>query len=179
MKTIEIDQDVYNYVISNATQAGESPSSILRRELHLPQPKENIEVDDETYDYLLAKMTNFGESASDVLRRELNIDDAHPHDPTNTIIFHIPSGTGNQPWNRPESAIVAIVGSVLRIVNDDMMPHRLHTSGVPFPHPNSDILPGQAADFILQVPFDPSTSQPLYDHAAGPTAQFWIRVQQP
>ena len=179
MKTIQIDRDVYNYVISRAAQAGESPSLILRRELRVPQPTETIEVDDDIYNYLLSKATNIGESASDILRRELNLDEA-PHDePTTAIVFHIPAGTGNQPWNTLEHAIVATVGDTLRIVNDDTVPHRLHTSGIPFPHPSTDILPGQAADFVLQAPFDHSSGQPLYDHNAGPTAQFWITVRPP
>lgn len=179
MKTIQIDQDVYNYVISKAAQAGESPSLILRRELHLPQPTETIEIDDDTYKFLLSKTANLGESASDILRRELNLDEASHPEPADAIVFHIPAGTGNQPWNTPESAIVATVGNMLRIVNDDTLPHRLHTSGIPFPHPSSDILPGQAADFVLEAPFDPGASQPLYDHNAGSDAQFWINVRPP
>jgi negative regulator of replication initiation len=178
MKTIKIDRDVYNYLMSKAASAGESPSLILRRELHLPQPTETIEVDDDTYNYLVSKTANFGESASDILRRELNLDE-EPHDgPTGAIVFHIPAGTGAQPWNTRESAIAATVGDTLRIVNDDSVAHRLHTNGNPFPHPSSDIPPGQAADFVLQTQFDSSaTSQPLYDHNAGPNAQFWINVR--
>ena len=176
MKTIKIDQDVYNYLISKATTAGESPSLILRRELHLPQPTETIEVDDDTYRYLVSKTANFGESASDILRRELNLDEEPHHDPTGTIVlFHIVAGTGTQPWNTKENPVVATVGDTLRIVNDDSVPHRLHTNGNPFPHPSSDIPPGQTADFVLQTPFD--SSQPLYDHNAGPNAQFWINVR--
>jgi len=177
MKTIRIDQDVYNYLISKAAQAGESPSLTLRRELHMPQPTEIIEVDDDTYKYLLSKMANIGESASDILRRELNLHGAPHHDPAGVIVFHISAGTGNQPWNMPENAIVATVGNILRIVNDDTVAHRLHTSGIPFPHPSTDILPGQSADFVLEAPFDPGAGQPLYDHNAGAVAQFWITVR--
>lgn len=179
MKTIQIDRDVYNYVISKAATAGESPSLILRRELHVPQPTETIEVDDDTYNYLLSKTANLRESASDILRRELNLDEAPHHDASGAIVFHIPAGTGTQPWNTPERAIVATVGNTLRIVNDDSVPHRLHTSGIPFPHPSTDILPGQAADFVLQAPFDSGVSQPLHDHDAGSNAQFWINVRPP
>jgi negative regulator of replication initiation len=160
MKTIQIDRDVYDYIISKATTAGESPSSILRRELHVPQPTETIEVDDNTYTYLLSKTANLGESVSDILRRELNLDEAPHHDTTGAIVFHIPAGTGTQPWNTQEHTIVATVGDTLRIVNEDSVPHRLHTSGIPFSHPGADILPGQSADFVLQQPFDPGTSQP-------------------
>ena len=66
------------------------------------------------------------------LHSELNLDQT-PHDePTVAIVFHIPGGTGNQPWTTLEHAIVATVGDTLRIVNDDTVPHRLHTSGIPF-----------------------------------------------
>lgn len=179
MKTIQIDQDVYSYLLSKAAQAGALPSLILRRELHLPQPTETIEVDEDTYSYLLSKTANFNESASDILRRELNLDQVPPPPPSGAIVFHIPAGTGNQPWNNRERAILATVGNTWRLVNDDTVPHRLHTTGIPFPHPSSDILPGQAADCVLQAPFDPGASQPLYDHNAGSNAHFWIKVQLP
>ena len=34
----------------------------------------------------------------------------------------------------------------------------------------------RSAEFVLQAPFDPQQGGPLYDHAAGPAAQFWLRV---
>ena len=73
--------------------------------------------------------------------------------------------------------IEAVVSNTLRIFNDDSVPHRLHTAGIPFPHPNADIAPGQSAAFVLQAPFDATVSEPLHDHAGGPTAQFWILVR--
>jgi negative regulator of replication initiation len=178
VKTIQIDADVYNYILSKAAAAGESLSLVLRRELHLPQPTETIEVDDDIYSYLLSKAESFGESASDILRRKLNVDHQEPHhDGAHTIVFHIPAGTGTQAWNTRDHAIVANVGDTLQIVNDDSAPHRLHTSGDPFPHQSADIAPGQTADFVLQTAFDPGTNHPLYDHNAGPSAQFWIYVR--
>ena len=72
--------------------------------------------------------------------------------------------------------VVATVGDTLRIVNDDTVTHRLHTSGSPFLHPTDDIQPGQAADDLLQQPFDPRPAAPLYDHSTGRTAEFWILV---
>ena len=178
MKTIEIDRDVYNYLISKATTADESPSLILRRELHMPQPTETIEVDDDTYHYLVSKTANFAESPSDILRRELNLGADPHHEPTGEIVFHILAGTGAQSWNTRESAIVATVGDTLRIVNDDSVAHRLHTDGSPFPHPSTDIPPGGTANFVLQTPYDSTaTNHPLYDHDAGTNAQFWINVR--
>jgi len=176
MKTIQIDRDVINYLISKAVKPGEIPSAILRRELHLSQPTEAVEIDDDTYDYLLSKTVNLGESASDIIRRELKLD-AKPIVGAKSVVFHIPAGTGIQPWNTRERIIDAVVGDTLLLVNDDSVPHRLHTTGIPFPHPGTDIMPGQTAGFVLQAPFDPGPSQPLHDHAAGPNAQFWIIVR--
>lgn len=76
-----------------------------------------------------------------------------------------------------EQAVNASVGDTLRIVNDDSVPHRLHTNGAPFPHPVESITPGQSQDFVLQTPFDPGISQPLCDHDSGQTAAFWIVVR--
>jgi hypothetical protein len=92
------------------------------------------------------------------------------------VVFHIPAGTGGSPWNTLATIVVAAVGDTLRIVNDDSVAHMPHASGSPFPHPTTDIQPGQQADYVLQSPFDPGTSTPLYDHDHGPAAQFWIRV---
>ncbi len=178
MKSIQIDNDVYSFIISKASSPGESPSLILRRELHLAEAVQTIEIDEETYSYLLSKTANLGESASDILRRELKLKET-PHGTQDTIVFHIPAGTGTQAWNKREDVIVATVGSTLRLVNDDTVPHRLHTDGAPFPHPSADLQPDQTADFLLQAPFDSGTNHPLHDHSAGPSSQFWINVTPP
>lgn len=73
MKTIRIEQDIYDYIESKTVQSGEAPALVLRRELHLPQPTETIEIDDETYLYLVSKALVLGESASDILRAELHL----------------------------------------------------------------------------------------------------------
>jgi len=115
VKTIQIDRDLYNYIVSKAAEPGESPSLILRRELHLPQPTETLEVDDDIYSYLLSKAESFGESASDILRHELNADGEPHHDAPDTIVFHIPAGTGSQPGNTREHAVVAKAFKVPRV----------------------------------------------------------------
>jgi predicted CopG family antitoxin len=176
MKTIEIHKDIYDYLISRAASPGESLSAVLRRELNLGQPTESIEVDDDTYAYLLARASNFGESPSDILRRELRLGEQPHPEPNGVVVFHIPAGTGTAPWNSPETMLVAWTGNTLRIFNDDAVPHRLHTSGAPFPHPAMNIMPGQSADYLLESPFDPATSPPLYDHNSGPAAAFWLKV---
>jgi hypothetical protein len=179
VKTIQVDLDIYNFLKSKAAQPGASPALVLRRELNVPQPTESIEIDDDTFAVLLSKAASLGESASDILRRELKLVAAPPPDPAGLVVFHIPAGTGTRAWNARGGAIMATVGDTLRIVNDDSVPHRLHTDGIPFPHPGADIPPGQAADYVLQAPFDPIASQPLYDHDAGATALFWITVRPP
>jgi hypothetical protein len=151
--------------------AGQTASTILRREL-----TRTIEIDDDLHAFILSLATEIGESASTILRRELRLRQDSLHAPGGVVEFHIASGTGATPWNTPETILVATVGQTLRIVNDDAVPHRLHTSGSPFPHPATDILPGQSADALLQTPYDATTQGPLPDHAAGPAAQFWIRV---
>jgi hypothetical protein len=177
MRKIQIDRGIYDYLSSKATEAGELPSTILRRELRVPQPMETIEVDEQTYNFIVSKTVSIGESASSILRRELHMTEEPHNAEREIVIFHIPANTGAQPWNTPEAAVVAVVGDILRIINDDAVPHRLHTPGSPFPHPATDIMPGQAVDFVLQTVFDPNQSGPLYDHGAGRTAEFWIRVQ--
>jgi predicted CopG family antitoxin len=181
VKTIQIDLDIYEYLVSKAVDIGEPPSRILRRELALPNlpNKKEIDIEDDVYGYLVSKSVDLGESASDILRRELHLDsDPHEHGGGPRMVeFHIPAGTGTNPWNTREQAVNASVGGTLRIVNDDSVPHRLHTNGAPFPHPVGDISPGQSQDFVLQTPFDPGVNQPLYDHNSGPTAAFWIVVR--
>jgi hypothetical protein len=177
MPTILIDQDIYDYLASKAAATGEQPSSVLRRELHVPQPQATLEIDDQTYAFLLSKTTSLGESASSILRRELHLGGDSPDAQPTVITFHIPANTGTMAWNTRQTAVVGAVGDTLRIVNDDAVPHRLHTSGTPFAHPATDILSGQSADYVLQAPFDPDQAGPLYDHDAGTQAEFWIRVQ--
>lgn len=186
MKTIQIERDVYNLVVSKAAATGEAPSSILRRELRIPQPTETIEIDDDTYTYLLSKAATLGETASDILRRELNTGETpHPEEPPpdnhpdihGLVTFHIAAGTGTGAWNTQENSVFAAVGDTLHLVNDDAVPHRLHTDGVPFIHPANDLMPGESADFVLATPFHFGMNGTLYDHDSGPNAKFWITVR--
>lgn len=180
MKTIQIDRDLYDYLASKATEAGEAPAQILRRELKLPPPTETIEIDDETYAYLLSKATNLGESASDILRREFNRGGTPPEPPQpgdGVVEFRIAAGTNGNAWNTQATMVIARVGETLRLVNDDAVPHRLHTNGIPFPHPNNDIMPGQSADYVLASPFQSGVNGSVYDHDSGSDALFWITVQ--
>ena len=178
MKRIQIDESIHQFLVSRAVDIGESASSILRRELHLAPPAGTIEVDDDVYAFLVSRMVAIGESASSILRRELHLDAGpEPGHGAGIVEFRIPAGTSNRPWNTFESAVVANVGDTLRVVNDDAVPHRLHTRGIPFPHSAADIPPGQSADFLVAAPFSPGADGPLSDHLFGQGAQFWIEVR--
>jgi len=179
VKTIQIDQELYNYLVSRAQSPDEQPAQTLRRELHVAEPLVALEIEDDVYDFLVSKTRTIGESPSSIIRRELNLggDAPEPHGP-NIVTFHIPAGTGGNAWNTQANPVVATVGDTLRIVNDDAAAHRLHTTGVPFPHPAEDIAPGTSQDYMLQAPFnDQGVNQPLYDHDFGLNAQFWIQVR--
>ena len=181
MKTIQIDQDLYNYLVSKAESPGEPPAQTLRRELHVAPPLVSLDIDDELYAFLLSKTTTVGEPASTIIRRELGMDGEGPEPEAPTIVtFRIPAGTGASAWNTQQAPVVATVGDTLRVVNDDVVAHGLHTNGAPFPHPASDIAPGASRDFVLQSAFnDQGVLQPLYDHDFGQPAQFWIQVRRP
>ncbi|MES2625682.1 MAG: hypothetical protein V4628_10410 [Pseudomonadota bacterium] len=188
MKTIQVDQTIVDHLLSHATSPAETPAQILRRELRMLPPQVALEIDDDTYAFILAKARGFGESASDILRRELNLstnpdeptEPADPHAPPETgpetLLFSIPAGTGSNSWNSRDTTLVARKGDTLRIINEDTVPHRLHTPGRPFQHADNDTLPGQSSDFLLLTTFDPVQEGPLYDHNHGAHAHFWLRV---
>lgn len=176
MKTIFVDQDIFDFLRSKGTSPDEDISAIIRRELHTPQSQQSVEIDDATYAFLVSQASEIGESASDILRRELQLSGDPAEHPPNTISFHIRLGTGSSAWNTSDSTVLGTVGDTLRIINDDSVSHRLHTGGRPFPHPAGDIAPGQSADFVLESPFDPSVDGPLSDHDRGPQAHFFLRV---
>ena len=171
MKPIRIDRDILAYLASQAIAPDESLSSILRRELG----RVTVEIDDDVYSELTSRAVEQGEPASQILRRELGLDAAAPAGP-NVVEFSIPPGTGRGPWNTPAQAVTARVGDVLRIVNDDDVPHRLHTDGAPFPHPTADIDPGEFADYLLQRAVQPGDGHLLYDHDSGSAASFSLVV---
>jgi hypothetical protein len=179
LKTIQIDSDLFALLAAQAARAGETIAQTLRRQMRIPAPAVLIEVDDDVYGHLVSRAKDLGELASSVIRRELHIA-AEPADQDDglpaVLPFHIRPGTGASAWNTPDETVVVSVGDTLRIVNDDVVPHRLHTSGVPFPHAAQDILPGQSQDHVARVPFNPGPGELLHDHAAGPSAPFHLRV---
>lgn len=173
MKTITIDLDVYNHLVTKGLGGSESASAILRREL-----TRTIEIDDQLHAYILSLALEIGESASSILRRALQLTPSMHPPAGNVIEFRIRAGTNMGPWNTREQMVVGIVGQTLRIFNDDSVPHRPHTGGAPFAHASANIEPGQSADFALTTPFDPDAQSQVYDHLYSPSAQFWIKVTQ-
>jgi hypothetical protein len=192
MKNIQVDKDIVDHLLTHALNPGESPADILRRELRIPQAQVTLDIDDETYAFIASKSLAIGESASDILRRELQLSGPQspgspgtpagpdPHAPPNagpeTIVFRIPALTGPRAWNIRERMLVARKGDTLQIINDDTVPHQLHTSGGPFPHSGTAIRPGLGEEFLLETTYDPVQQGPLYDHLYGQQAEFWLRV---
>jgi hypothetical protein len=173
MKSIQVDSHVLDYLKAHGMGDGQSASDVLRSlRLHA------IEIDDELYAYLMSLASAPGETANSILRRELDVDEGEgPAQPPPLIEFHIPAGTGGNPWNTRDTAVQGVVGQTLRIHNDDNVPHRLHTSGAPFPHAANDTLPGTFSDVVLTQPYGLDTMPGIYDHNFGQTARFWINVK--
>ena len=180
MKLIQIDPDVQQYFETRGLELGESVSSILRRELHLPPPPGTVEIDDDVYEFLVSRVQAAGETASVILRRELHIGGGPPPGPLppTLVEFQIGQGVGVGAWNLAADPVVAHVGDTLRIHNFDGVPHQPHTPGRPFAHPSMPIVPGASMDFVLTSTFDPVHDGPLTDHLGGPTSQFFLQVLQ-
>lgn len=178
MKSIQVDGDVLAYLQTHGMNAGHSASDVLREALF-----HAIDIDDDIFNDLMSLGSGPNDSANAILRRELGIQghanpaNPPPVNPPARIDFHIPAGTGTAPWNTHDSAVEGVVGQTLRIYNDDNVPHRPHTPGVPFPHPGADIAPGTFADYTLNNVFNLDTNPGLYDHDTGADARFWISVR--
>lgn len=95
---------------------------------------------------------------------------------TGVVEFRILEGTGKKPWNNRQNPVEIKVGQVLRIINDDTVPHRLHTfDDKPCAHQPSNSLPGQWYDCTISTPIDPDVDL-LYDHNFGITSRFYLRA---
>lgn len=96
---------------------------------------------------------------------------------SDTVEFHIAAGTGTGPWNTMAQMLTLKVGKTLVIINDDTIPHRLHTPGSPCDHQPGDMAPGGKYVCKIGKTFDPGTNAPLYDHKNGQqAAPFWIKA---
>jgi hypothetical protein len=171
VKSIQVDSQVFDHLKTHGMGAGQSASDVLRSLL-----LHTIEIDDELHAYLMSLASAPGETPNSILRRELDIGEA-PEQPVAMIEFHIPVGTGSNPWNTRETAVIGVVGQTLRIHNDDNVAHRLHTSGAPFPHAANDIMPSTFSDVVLSQSYSLDAMPGIYDHNFGQGARFWISVQ--
>ncbi len=97
------------------------------------------------------------------------------------VVFKIKSGTSSGAWNTEASTVDARVGDTLRITNNDMMAHRPHTEGDPFPNPGASesIEPGESRDYVLETAYDSSPGHTLYCAIHGQASHFWIDVVEP
>lgn len=101
------------------------------------------------------------------------------------IEFHIPAGTGSGPWNSAAAPVDIKLPSngnsvTLRIINDDVTEHVLHTNGDPCPHQDisSPLQKGESYDCVIRAPFDSTADGVLYDHNMGEGAWFYVRARK-
>jgi len=91
------------------------------------------------------------------------------------VVFRIPAGTNNQPWNTLGTAVRVFVGQTLRIINDDTVNHRLHTGGSPCPHQPASSPPGGFYDCVIASAVNAAAGS-LYDHNFGNNAKFYVNA---
>ncbi len=96
---------------------------------------------------------------------------------SSTVDFHIANGTGRSPWNTQETSVTVKVGDILRIYNDDTIPHQLHTFGAPCGH-GSSFPGGNSWECEITEEYSSKVSGPLYDHIVGVRAEFWVEATQ-
>lgn len=104
-----------------------------------------------------------------------NADDALIDD-TNTVVdFHIPAGTGENPWNTLAHPVVVHIGQTLRLHNDDDIDHWLHTPGAPCIHGTESFGPGETYDCVI-IKAHRAAAGDVYDHNIGPQSQFYVEA---
>lgn len=91
------------------------------------------------------------------------------------VEFHIAPGTGSGAWNTRATMVNVKVGQTLRIINDDDIPHLLHTFDRPCAHQGPESLPGQHYDCVISTTANPDIDL-LYDHNFGEKSRFWVRA---
>ncbi len=97
--------------------------------------------------------------------------------PSGLVEFRIRLGTQAGPWNTFEAPLRVTVGQTLRIHNDDVVAHTVHSGGVPFAH-GPTIQPGGYADHMIVAAHTPDRSAPLnYEHDVGVGAPFWVEAR--
>ena len=92
------------------------------------------------------------------------------------VEFHIPAGTGKKPWNTRQTTVEVKVGQTLRLINDDVTKHRMHTNdGKPCAHAPANLEKGTQYDCVVTQVADPDVDL-CYDHNVGPSARFYVRA---
>ena len=97
--------------------------------------------------------------------------------PNNLVTYTIVNGQGNAPWGSPLSPIKGVVGQVLRIINNDIVAHAIHTiNGAPFDHTN-DIAPGATINLMLEKPITTTATNPLtWKHNSNPIIPIYFAI---
>lgn len=99
-------------------------------------------------------------------------------EPGSVVEFRIQEGTGTGEWNTRDEPVVAYVGQILRIVNEDSRDHQLHAGdGAAVDH-GGRLVPGQAEELEVERPMDLGDNPRLYDHNIGRDAAFWLEARE-
>lgn len=99
-------------------------------------------------------------------------------DPNAKVVeFRIKPGTGASPWNTEATPVVVKVGQTLKIVNDDTVPHQLHTGGAPCGHQPGPLKPGDSYACVISKPLEltPGAAPKTYDHL-NPKGFFYVKA---
>ena len=93
------------------------------------------------------------------------------------VEFHIPAGTGEGAWNTQDNPVTANVGDTIRIINDDTIPHYLHTNyDKPCKHGSKSFKQGESYDCVVINALDVGSVPNCYDHQFGADAAFWVKA---
>lgn len=104
---------------------------------------------------------------------------------TANVAFSIKAGTGTNPYNTAAQEVEFYVGQTLRITNNDTIEHQLHVdrfnpvadlNGRPCAHSPNAIKPGGTYDCVAAKAYDPAVHPIIWDHLAGTSARFYLRV---
>ncbi|MDX9731316.1 MAG: hypothetical protein RBT63_06045 [Bdellovibrionales bacterium] len=126
----------------------------------------------------------FGNGSTSVLLSERTTGAVAPADACGTstadrVVFRIPRGTGNGPWNSSTSPVEVYVGQTLRICNDDTVTHQLHTNGTPCAHQPRAMAQGEFYDCRIANLNGRNANTGIYnntyDHNLGTNSAVYIR----
>jgi hypothetical protein len=104
---------------------------------------------------------------------------------TASVAFAIKAGTASNSYNTQAQEIEFYVGQTLRITNNDSIDHQLHVdrfnpvadmNARPCAHAPNAIKPGGTYDCVATKAYDPALHPIIWDHLAGTSARFYLRV---